>query len=284
MISARASKTLTESYLKAQHYKPIVKHDHTINCPLQIILRVPVCVSIHRVVISVSKLLRHTLPVDRTCRYWHPNQIALPDAPGVPCLRVGRKPVQNHIDLRGCMREGNCKINDNRLQFVTMRDPRPMTLSAYYHRRKMGLINERAPMEMYVIKLLPHICAWLTLRHIIFTEDMASLSTVFWYEDSLANPLQFHNRWLESVGLHMPASVVRAAADSSASGNLMFNASSTQLDFHPGGGDAVPGRSWEKEIGSELFLNAFEEILRFWLPPELLSKLGVSQPAAQQAL
>lgn len=213
----------------------------------------------------MSKRQKHTLPVEPSCRYWHPNTIAAPNSDSIPCRASG------YTDLWQCIQEANCTINDNRLQFVVMRDPRPMAVSAYFHRILGGNIKEGTVKETYIKALLPPICAWLAAREILFAGTLSTSSTIYWFEDTLAEPLAFHQRWLESIGLHLPAEVVRAAKDAALRRDFEFF--SKGIDEHPGGEEANSGRSWKDEISPDL-VSGMNRIVALWLPPTLQAKLA----------
>lgn len=121
-----------------------------------------------RVSITLSTLEKHTLPVKPTCPWWHQNSVV---SHGTGCKFVGsgkyQRPVENYHDVWQCVRESACSPTDESLQMVILRDPRPMTVSSYYHqliyyRQREGTIDE------YVEKMLPTMCQWVALRHILF--------------------------------------------------------------------------------------------------------------------
>lgn len=187
------------------------------------------------------------------------------------------------------MQKANCTINDDRPQFVTMRDPRPTAVSAYYHRVRNGRIPE-GEKDPYILALLPYICQWVTVRHMLFAGLLSARSTTYWYEDTLARPLEFHHRWLESVGLHLPTPVVEQATNAALRHDFAFKtkgvdahlsvnsiaASTKKAENNPQGGgqDLALERSWRDEISADLY-GDIDDVLRVWLPPVLLAKLGV---------
>lgn len=123
-----------------------------------------------------------------------------------------------------------------------------------------------------VLSMLPQICQWIALRHILFSGFMANRSTLFWYEEALDDPIQWHQQWLASVGLHLPAAIVTSIADAAVGSKHDFMAS--ELDHHPGGINRE-GRSWRDEVTPAL-LESMDEIVRIWLPPVLLARLGIT--------
>ena len=68
------------------------------------------CVITSSVLISVSKLWKHELPVDSRCTWWHPNSITKLDDKGIACPTVGGRPVGNYSDVLGCMSEAHCTL------------------------------------------------------------------------------------------------------------------------------------------------------------------------------
>lgn len=210
------------------------------------------------------------MPVDESCRWWRKNSIAYAGVLGFACKHYRRSQVMNYNDLWGCMREAACSINDDRQQFVVMRDPRAVAVSAYFHRLSYGTLNGDAVKDKFILSLLVPVCQWLTLRHILFTGLMATQSTIYWYEDALADPLDFHNRWLESVGLRPPGFVLETAIHASLNQDFAFNWKG--IDVHLGGEEAVEGRSWKNEINPDM-LDDMQDVLRVWLSPALQAKL-----------
>lgn len=144
-----------------------------------------------------------------------------------------------------------------------------MAVSAYYHRLRVGALKD-VDKDDYVMALLPHICQWLSVRQIVFNEFMSKQSTIFWYDDIVENPRKFHIRWLESVGLRLPDSVLDEAVDAALRRDFQFNTKG--IDAHLGGEAAVLGRSWKDEIRLDTLGN-MNEVLRVWLSPELQAKL-----------
>ena len=82
--------------------------------------------------------------------------------------------------------------------------------------------------------------------------------------------------WLgfQSVGLQLPLGVVKATAQAAVSDNIAF--AHKTVDSHPGeNSTTVKGpRRFEDEVSSET-VDLADDILRTWLPPVLLERLGV---------
>lgn len=252
-------------------------------------LRVPSCgIPSNRVTISISNVKKHTLPVADNCAYSHPAGIdrGIHSGPGIngyACTFANGAPVKNHQDLWRCMQEADCPINDDWLQMAVFRDPRPVAVSAFYHiQTHNGTPDYNGTLDQFVAGVLPLMCQWVAIRHIIFEGIMSGKSTTFWYSDALADPVGWHYRWLDSVGLHLPAPVVRASADAALTHNFGFRAKNP--DAHPVEGELPEStpraelkvRRFEEEVAPELVAIA-DKSLRTWLPPVLVAKLNLSQ-------
>lgn len=240
--------------------------------------------SFFRVSIGVGNVHKHTLPVDKDCAYRHPRGIDLgtdqegihPD--GNACTFQDGTPVENLDDLWQCMIEADCDIVDDWLQMVVLRDPRPVAVSAYFHIEVHGSDDDSiklGTLEDFVEKELPLMCQWVAIRYILFSGLLPHQSVEFWYDDALDNPLEWHYRWYDAVGLQLPFHVVQAAADAAAAEDFGFQFK--QIDKHPGGqvGAEEGVRRFEDEVSKET-LEVADAIMRKWLPPVLLAKLGIA--------
>ena len=96
----------------------------------------------------------------------------------------------------------------------------------------------------------------------------------FWYDDSIADPLQWYYHWFDSVGVQLPFDVVDGVAKTAASNKL--DSYEKRIDRHPGeAAKRYTGvRKFEDEVSPEMLKTA-DAVLRVWLPPVLLEKLGV---------
>lgn len=121
--------------------------------------------------------------------------------------------------------------------------------------------------------ILPTVCQWLVVRHILFEGLLSINSTTFWYQDAWDDPLRWHHRWVDSVGLQLPPHVVENMAANAAAGNFSFPVASV-FNTHPGGKTAAATRTWHDEVEPETALE-MDNILRLWLPPVLLARFGV---------
>eukprot|EP00903_Cladosiphon_okamuranus_P005694 g5656.t1 len=229
------------------------------------------CKDVDKVSVDISHLLKHTFPVSRKCPWQHVNAIT---RVGKGCTFVAGRPVQNHTDSAQCLHEHPCKITDSRLQMLILRDPRAVAISSFFHlkRHKNGR-NESA--GEYAVRLLPTICRFVHLRWLLLQERMADKTVEFMYDESLGDPLGWHERWLSSVGLTPPKSVVQEATDTALRGEYGF--AGKGVDKHVGGKEITPARTWEDEVSAEV-AEQLNDICRVWLPPVLLEKFGIDAP------
>lgn len=234
----------------------------------------------NRVSIEVSRVKKHMLPVNSTCAYSHGKGIALAALPNgarperSACTPSDGTPVTSYDELRRCVHQARCDITDKRLQMAVFRDPRPAIVSAFYH---IEVHSERdlGTLEAFINRELPMLCQWLTVRHILFGRLLPGQSVSFWYDDAMTDPLSWHLRWFDSVGLQLPAYVVDATARAAAENDLGVR--HKEMDPHPnkdGVSDATSVRRFEDEVGPDV-LEAADAVLRVWLPPVILNKLGV---------
>lgn len=175
--------------------------------------------------------------------------------------------VENHYDLWKCMHRAACDITDDRLQMVVIRDPRPTVVSTYFHHIRFNSGGQLGTIEEFVEKMLPTICQWVAIRHILFDGFMSDKVAFFWYDRANEQPLEWHQRWYNFVGLNLPSSVVENAADFAKQKTVVLNG-------HPGGAKATKSRDFRDEVDQALLLR-LDDILRIWLPPVLLARLGV---------
>lgn len=233
-----------------------------------------------RVTISISHLYKHNMPVVADCPWQHIDGVT-PESPG--CTTSDMRPLQNHEDVAACVRASQCRINDNRLQMLVLRDPRAVVVSSYFYLKthKPYTADPKHPahpaesVDLYALRMLPTICRFVHIRYLVLLERMADQTVAFMYEESLADPLEWHRRWLLSVGLDLPEAVVQRATDIALNGDYEFAAKGR--DKHPGGVQTTPSRSYETEVGPEVRAQ-LDDICRRWLPPVLLEKFGVPPP------
>lgn len=216
------------------------------------------------------------MPVVNDCPWQHIDGVS-PETPG--CGTFDGRPVQNYEDVAACVQASPCRINDHRLQMLVLRDPRAVVVSSFYYLKTHKVYTARVPpsegVDKFAVRMLPTICRFVHIRYLVLLERMGDKTVEFMYDQSLADPLEWHRRWLSSVGLNLPDSVVRHATDTALSGDYKFAAKGR--DKHPGGVKTMPSRSYETEVGPEVRAK-LDDICRLWLPPVLLEKFGV--PAA----
>ena len=230
----------------------------------------------------LSKVDKHTLPVNRTtCAFSHSRGMAVAagrgkDDPIKPaCSFSDGTPAKDNVELWQCMHAANCEVTDDWLQMVVYRDPRPVVVSAYFYLGLHFKRRELGSMEEFVTKHLPIVCQFMAVRHILFSGLLAHQSVEFWYKDSMADPLGWHYHFLDSVGLQLPYQLVVDTAEAAAANQHNFK--HKDFDRHPGemNRSSTGMRRFEDEVTPEL-LKAADAILRVWLPPVLLEKLGLA--------
>lgn len=117
---------------------------------------------------------------------------------------------------------------------VAMRDPLAVTVSLFFFEQTRLLPREAASvedsendgvdmtvhqqravedLEEFVSRMLRTMCMWIALRYILWGEALSDQSMLFWYEDTLANPLQWHQDWLHLAGIQLPPSVIQVQAE-----------------------------------------------------------------------
>lgn len=226
--------------------------------------------------VTISSLFKHDLPVSKNCPWQHVDAVT-PEGKG--CNTVKGRPVRNHTDTAECLHENPCEIQDNRLQMLILRDPRAVVVSSFFYVKvQKPSAGQRLPgesVDSFAVRMLPTICRYVHLRWLLLQERMPDKTVEFMYDESLADPLGWHQRWLSSVGLTPPRSVVQEATDSALRREYDFKGKG--VDEHPGGKAATPARSWEDEISAEV-VEQLNGICRVWLPPVLLEKFGIDAP------
>ena len=235
-----------------------------------------------RVSIDLSKDGKHSLPVNTSaCAFSHngaielaPNAIAGHHRQTSACTFADGTRPNNIDDIWRCMQEANCDVTDDWLQLVVFRDPRLVVVSTYFH-LKIHSTKEIGDLDDFVATELPIICEWMTVRHILFSGLLPHQSIEVWYGDAMADPFEWHYHFFDSVGLQLPYQAVNDVAEAAAANDLRFTP--THVDLHPGeeARTDTSARKFEDEVSSET-LKLADDILRQWLPPVLLAKLGVA--------
>lgn len=163
---------------------------------------------------------------------------------------------------------------------AVFRDPRAGVVSTYYHMERTDNPDFRVKetVDHFALRMLPILCQWITVRFMLFEGMMGETgrSISFWYHETLADPLLWHQQLFEFVGLRMPMSVVEAATDAALRQKYHFESSPT-FNAHPSGKPASSNRTYLDEIKPETS-DEMDNIVRAWLPPLLRAKLGISDP------
>ena len=204
--------------------------------------------------------------------------------------------MPTEIDVGACFNNPA----DERHQFALLRDPRAAAVSTFFHERTHHVIKKDAiadgsqdTIDEFVLAVLPSLCQWVAIRHILFAELLAEQSTIFWFEDAQGDPLRFHHEWLATAGLHLPTTVAEAATDAALRGD--FNFTTKGQNKHPGEETIVAGvgkgavaaadalvveeekrekPTWKDVLTPET-VEKVDAIVRNWLPPAILAKIGV---------
>lgn len=225
----------------------------------------------------MSAVRKHKLPVDSDCDWYHGRGITIPG--NTACTRSDGEPVTNQRDLMRCFQDAMCEINDNRLQMAVLRDPRAVTVSSYFQLlRQSSPRTETQPwfesVDDFFLAHLASVCMWVSIRYHLFTQVLQHRSVVFWYEEALADPVDWHGRYYAFVGLNLPSHAVDGAATSATQGGSILGFPSKGLDGHPGGEEQTVTRTFRDELQPES-LAFMDDVLRIWLPPVVLNRFGL---------
>lgn len=159
-----------------------------------------------------------------------------------------------------------------------MRDPREVTVSTYFHKKRTNpgkLDRVVESVDEYFQKYLGAICMWVSLRYFFFTEIIGDQSELFWYDDHEADPVDWHGRLFAFIGLNMPLPKVVDMAMFASGGDIR-----SALDFEPKGIDEHPGgnssiaRNFRDDLGAES-LAMMDDVMRKWMPPVILKRFGI---------
>ena len=146
------------------------------------------------------------LPVDPSCRWFHTRGITKKGFR--VCEPRDGSPVETYPQLWSCVQESMCNITDSSLQIAVLRDPRAVTVSSYFQllrQKSPMLVKERIKsVDHFFINHLDPIVQWISLRYQLFTQIAPERAEVFWYEDAIADPIEWHGRYYNFVGLRPP--------------------------------------------------------------------------------
>lgn len=194
------------------------------------------------------------------------------------CLFADGSRPQNYREIVDCVKESQCPITASDMhQLVIFRDPREVAVSTYYFTNEYTKLlpngEPRETVDAYALRILPILCEWISVRHIVFGEYLAKNSTAFWYDEIKSDPVEYHRAWLALVGLHLPVRELGIAVERAVHGELDFHTKG--FDPHPGlSTDHPRNRTLEAQLRNDT-LPRMEPILQQWLPPVFLSKLGI---------
>ena len=214
-------------------------------------------------------------PVDRNeCIWSHPGRTIYPnEAVCTPADGNGKAPEHREA-LWECVRNAACPIIDDSQQMAVLRDPRDVTLSTYYFwiRKSPEMLARFKSKDDFFLAFLPPVCKWMSIRYLLFNELLADRSSIFWYNDAVENPNVWFSQFFSLAGLNVPPAVLYETVHAHEEGGNTLGFRIQALDDHPNG---TTSRSYRDEISPEA-VKEVDDILRLWLPPAYLDKLGVS--------
>ena len=228
-----------------------------------------------RVEFSFSAVSKHRLPVDSRCLWAH--RTGTVDPHFAVCKSPDGRAAQNRLELWKCFRDTSCPINDSSLQLAVIRDPRAVTVSAYFMHVRLDRnrrANDPSYIDAYFRMFLETITMWVSIRYLLFTELLADQSLVLYYEDAVTDPLDWHIKYLDFVGVRLPPEQVNEAARVASGGGSILGFHSKGFDEHPGAKIQDDTRSFRDEL-SNSSLSFMDDVLRTWLPDYLLDKYDV---------
>lgn len=163
---------------------------------------------------------------------------------------------------------------------AVLRDPRAVTVSSYFqllHQDSPRVDNPKENFDSvddFFQAHLPSVSMWVSIRYFLFTELLAEQSAVFWYDEAVADPVDWHGRYFSFVGVHLPLDEVIEAARIASGGGGILGYPSKGLDTHPGGEEQTETRKFRDEL-NPTSLAGMDDVLRVWLPPVVLDRLGL---------
>lgn len=170
---------------------------------------------------SVSILLcrhdKHAFPVSDECAYSHNHGIELARVQGkgqpgrVACNFANGTRATDYTDVWRCKHEAKCHIADEFFQMVVFRDPRPAVVSVCCHLR-LSRNMDFETVEAFVQRELPIYCHSLAIRHIFFSGFQPHECVQFWFNDVMADPVEWHYNSVHAVGLQLLFRVVETTA------------------------------------------------------------------------
>lgn len=150
-----------------------------------------------------------------------------------------------------------------------------MVVSAYYHlvRNSPKQVLD-VSLDQYVLVMLPIVCEWVAIRHLLFEDILAEKSSTFWYQDARERPEDVQRQFFDFVGVRLPIDVVNQSA-AVAVGRVKNERASffpiKGIDPHAKGAP----HSYRDDLLPET-LEQMDDALRVWLPPVLLKRFEVA--------
>lgn len=216
----------------------------------------------------MSKIDKHTLPVEETCPYSH----------GVGyhlylqfCEQADRSEGGIFDRVWRCMQEAQCQVVDHRKQMVIFRDPRAASVSSYFFLKAGGYLPEDQGIDAFVMENFPVFCKWLVIRFTLFARMFPKEQVAFfWYDKWQSTPLKWHRQLFQAVGLRVPESVAVASSHAALADNFPFF--SKGRDAHLGTVPPSESHTYRDDISVET-ARSIDETMRKWLPPKFIAQL-----------
>eukprot|EP00903_Cladosiphon_okamuranus_P005538 g5515.t1 len=242
------------------------------------------CSRVRRVTITLSKIDKHTLPVEETCPYSHGVGYHLyldfcREADEISEGREATNGTRPAIFERvwRCMQDAQCPVVDDRKQMVIFRDPRAASVSSFFFLKAGGYIPEGQSIDEFVIQNFPVFCKWLVIRLALFSKMFPKDNVaVFWYDRWQSTPLKWHRHLFQAVGLRVPETVAAASSQAALADDFPFF--SKGRDAHLGTVPPVEIHTYRDDISVET-ARSIDETMKQWLPPKFISQL---QPVASR--
>lgn len=228
--------------------------------------------------IALSKIGKHTLPVEETCPYSHGVGYHLyldfcKEADGILEGSEARSDNSPAIfeKVGSCMQEAQCPVVDHRKQMVIFRDPRASSVSSFFFLKAGGYVPEGQSIDEFVVQNFPVFCKWLVIRLTLFSQMFPKDKVaVFWYDRWQSTPLKWHRHLFQAVGLRVPKSVAAASSQAALADDFPFF--SKGRDAHLGTVPPVEVHSYRDDISVET-ARSIDETMRQWLPAKFISQL-----------
>lgn len=237
----------------------------------------------------MSKIDKHTLPVEEACPYSHGvgyhlylNFCEEADESATKKIEGGGETTSSDRNdpvvfdrVWRCMQEARCRVVDDRKQMVVFRDPRAASVSSYYFLRAGGYVPEDVGIDAFVTQNFPVFCKWLAIRLALFARVLPKEQVAFfWYERWQATPLKWHRQLFQAVGLRVPESVAVAASRAALADDFPFFSKGRDVHLE----SVPPGRThtYRDDISEET-ARSMDETMSRWLPPKFIEQLQAVQ-------